>query len=152
MVRKGVEECAQTYRGVFERGDPDAERKPVEARNVETIKAIVDAIARDDYDVLARAVTDDVRLDILAPPDVPFVRRAEGRPQFVDVVKRNFGMLQEQKPVILSVVAQGETVVIMAREQGRYADEGRVYDLHAAQEFQFREGKLARFFEICARS
>jgi hypothetical protein len=43
-------------------------------------------------------------------------------------------------------------VVIIVREQGRYVEEGRGYDLHAVQEFLFREGKLARVFEICARS
>jgi len=56
------------------------------------------------------------------------------------------------KPVVLSIVAQGEAVVCIVREQGRYAEDGRGYDMHAVQEFVFREGKLARILEICARS
>ncbi len=93
-----------------------------------------------------------MRLQILAPPDVPFIRSAEGAPAFLDAVRKNFAMLEEQNPVVLSIVAQGEAVVCIVREQGRYAEDGRRYDLHAMQEFVFREGKLARIFEMCARS
>jgi ketosteroid isomerase-like protein len=152
MVRKGLEECAQTYEGLFAEGDPEARSKSLEVRNVAAVKAIVEAVARDDYEALARVVDRDVRLQILAPPDVPFIRNAEGAPAFVDAVRRNFAMLEGQTPVLLSIVAQGEAVVVIVREQGRYVEEGRGYDLHAVQEFVFREGKLARVFEICARS
>ena len=152
MVRKGLEEYAQTYEGAFAKGDPDVQSKKLETRNVAAVKAMVEAVARDDYDALSRVVADEVRLQILAPPDVPFIRNAEGAPAFLDAVRRNFAMLEEQKPVLLSVVAQGEAVVCIVREQGRYVEDGRRYDLHAVQEFVFREGKLERIFEICARS
>ncbi len=152
MVRKGMEECAQTYEGVFAKGDPEARNKSLETRNVAAVKAMVEAVARGDYDAIARVVDDGVSLRILAPPDVPFIRSAEGAPAFVDAVRRNFEMLEEQKPVVLSIVAQGEAVVCIVREQGRYAEDGRGYDMHAVQEFVFREGKLARILEICARS
>ncbi len=152
MVRKGVEECAQTYEGIFAMGDPEAESRSLEKRNVAALKAMVEAVARDDYDAIAKVVDDGVRLQILAPPDVPFIRSAEGAPAFLDAVRRNFAMLEVQKPVVLSIVAQGEVVVVIVREQGRYAEDGRGYDMHAVQEFVFREGKLARIFEICARS
>jgi ketosteroid isomerase-like protein len=152
MVRKGVEECAGTYESAFADADPDASRKTLEQHNVAAVKAMVEAVARDDYDALSRLVAQDVKLQILAPPDVPFVRTAEGAPAFVDAVRRNFAMLEEQKPVVLSIVAQGEAVVCILREQGRYVEDRRSYDMHAVQEFLFREGKLARVFEICARS
>lgn len=152
MVRKGMEECAQTYDGLFAKGDPNALDKNQEMRNVAAVRAMVEAIANDDYDAIANVVEDGVSLQILAPPDVPFIRSAEGAPAFVDAVRRNFAMLEEQKPVVLSIVAQGEAVVCIVREQGRYAEDGRGYDMHAVQEFVFREGKLARVFEICARS
>jgi ketosteroid isomerase-like protein len=147
-----MEECAQTYEGIFAKGDPDAGSKSLEKRNLAAVKAMVEAVARDDYEALSRVVDDRVRLQILAPPDVPFIRNAEGAPAFVDAVRRNFAMLEEQRPVVLSIVAQGEAVVCILREQGRYVEDGRGYDMHAVQEFVFREGKLARIFEICARS
>jgi ketosteroid isomerase-like protein len=147
-----MEECAETYEGIFAKGDPEADGKSLEKRNVAAVKAMVEAVARDDYDALAKVVADSVRLKILAPPDVPFIRDAEGAPAFLAAVRRNFEMLEDQNPVILSVVAQGEAVVCILREQGRYVEDGRRYDMHAVQEFVFREGKLARIFEICARS
>jgi ketosteroid isomerase-like protein len=152
MVRKGLEECAETYEGAFADGDPEAPAKSLEKRNVAAVKAMVEAVARDDYDALTHVVAEGVRLQILAPPDVPFIRNAEGAPAFVDAVRRNFAMLEQQKPVVLSIVAQGEVVVCIVREQGRYVEDGRGYDMHAVQEFVFREGKLARVLEICARS
>jgi ketosteroid isomerase-like protein len=151
-MRKGLEECAQTYEGAFVHGDPEAEAKRVEIANVAAVGAMVEMIARDDYDAFSRVVSDSVSLKILAPPDVPFIRNAEGAPAFLEAVRRNFAMLEDQKPVVLSIVAQGDSVVCIVREQGRYAKDGRPYDLHAAQEFVFREGKLERIFEICVPS
>jgi hypothetical protein len=144
--------CAETYEGAFAKGDPDVRSKSLEMRNVAAVKAMVEAIAREDYDEFARVLSHSVSLQILAPPDVPFIRSAEGAPAFLDAVRKNFAMLEEQNPVVLSIVAQGEAVVCIVREQGRYAEDGRRYDLHAMQEFVFREGKLARILEICARS
>lgn len=150
MVRKGVDEYRQSWRRAPETGE--AELPSVETRNVAAVRAMIEAIARDDYEALSDAVADGVRLQILAPPDVPFIRSAEGAPAFLDAVRRNFAMIEEQKPVLLSLVAQGEAVVCILREQGRYVEDHRAYDLHAVQEFVFREGKLTRIFEICARS
>jgi ketosteroid isomerase-like protein len=152
MERKGLEECARTYEGTFAQGDPDAGSKGPEMRNVTAVKAMVEAVARYDYDALSALVSDSVSLKILAPPDVPYIRNAEGAPAFLNTVRHNFAMVEEQSPVLLSIVAQGETVVCIVREQGRYAEDGRRYDLHAAQEFVFHEGKLARLLEICAHS
>ncbi len=152
MERKGLEECAQTYEGTFAQGDLDPRSKGVEMRNVAAVKAMVEAVARDDYEAFSRLVSDSVKLSILAPPDVPFIRNAEGAPAFLETVRRNFAMLVEQTPMLLSIVAQGDTVVCIVREQGRYAENGRPYDLHAAQEFVFHEGKLVRILEICAHS
>ena len=152
MVRKGMEECAKTYDGSYAEGDPEAAGKSLEMRNVAAVKAMVEYVAQDDFEAFSRVIDDSVRLQILAPPDVPFVRNAEGASAFLDAVRRNFAMLEDQKPVLLSIVAQGESVVCIVREQGRYAEDGRPYDLHAVQEFRFRDGKLTRIFEICARS
>jgi ketosteroid isomerase-like protein len=152
MVRKGLSDCAETYERAFAEGDPAAGRKSLEMSNVAAVKALVEAVACDDYHFFSSIVSDSVSLRILAPPDVPFIRNAEGAPAFLDTVRRNFAMVEDQKPVILSMVAQGETVVCIVREQGRYTEDGRGYDLHAMQEFVFRNGKLDRIFEICAQS
>jgi ketosteroid isomerase-like protein len=152
MVRKGLSDCADTYERAFAQGDPGAGSKSFEMCNVAAVKALIEAVANDDYDFFSRVVSESVSLKILAPPDVPFIRNAKGAPAFLDTVRRNFAMVEDQKPVILSIVAQGETVVCIVREQGRYSEDGRAYDLHAMQEFVFRDGKLERIFEICAQS
>jgi ketosteroid isomerase-like protein len=45
-------------------------------------------------------------------------------------------------------VAQGDTVVVLGHEKGRFRPTGRDYELHWVQFFTFRDGKLARFREL----
>jgi uncharacterized protein len=47
------------------------------------------------------------------------------------------------------VVAQGDVVVIVAHERGRFRESGRPYALHWVQIFTLRDGRVARFRQIC---
>jgi hypothetical protein len=57
--------------------------------------------------------------------------------------------IENQEPEIRSVVAQGDVVVIVAHERGRFRDSRRPYALHWVQMFMFRDGRVARFRQIC---
>ena len=47
------------------------------------------------------------------------------------------------------MVAKGDIVVIVAHERGRFRDSGRPYTLLRVQMFTFRDGRVARFRQIC---
>ena len=49
-------------------------------------------------------------------------------------------------------MAQGDVVVVVARERGRFRETGRPYETHWVQIFTFRDGRLARFVQICDNS
>ena len=49
-------------------------------------------------------------------------------------------------------MAQGDVVVVVAHERGRFRATGRPYETHWVQIFTFRDGQLARFVQICDNS
>jgi ketosteroid isomerase-like protein len=129
-------------------GDPTAEAvKPAEADNVRRLQDVYRALAAGDAAAFAGLLAEDVELDIHGPPQVPFIGHWVGRPQVVAAVRRNFAMLEDQQPEVTTVVAQGDSVVVVARERGRVKATGRDYDLHVVQLFTFRAGTVARVRE-----
>jgi len=64
-------------------------------------------------------------------------------------VRNNFAQVEDQQSKIQSVVAQGDIVVVVAYERGRLRQLGRHYEVHWERIFTFREGKVARFRQIC---
>ena len=90
-------------------------------------------------------------MEFVGPPHAPFVGRWRGREEAARAVRDNFSQVEEQRPEIRTVVAQGDVVVVVAQERGRFRD-GRPYETHWVQLFTFRDGKLARFIQICDNS
>ena len=129
---------------------PSAE--PAVTRPIHSIEEQLAAIARGDFAAAAADAVDDVRLEILAPPEFPFVRRARGRDEFIHAMVANFGALENQQPEIGNVVAQGDTVVLVGRERGRFRESGAPYSVEFVHRFTFRKGRLAAIRIIVARS
>jgi ketosteroid isomerase-like protein len=96
------------------------------------------------YDSLA----EDVELEILGPPDCPFLGRWTGRDQVYAAVERNFGLIETQLPLIESVVAQGDTVVVIGRETGRYREPAAEYRVAWVQVMTFAGGRIQRLQEF----
>lgn len=133
--------------GAFREGDAGADAKAAEARNVERLQSLYRALSRGDFAGAAEALTEDVTFEISGPPSFEFVRRARGRKAALDAMVENFSKVEDQKPEVLSLVAQGNAIVVIARERGRLLATGTEYDLHWTQLFEFRDGLVARFRE-----
>ena len=132
----------------FHEGDPRATEKTAENDNVKSLQEQYRALVRGDVASFAASLTDDVELDIIGGPDLPFAGRWKGRGEVLKAVARNFSLLEDQQPEVESVVAQGDTVVVFARERGRFRSTGREYDIRWAQWFVFRDGLLFRMREL----
>lgn len=132
----------------FRDGDGNIDSKREEAENVSRVEQIIQLIVRGDFAALEGLFADDVVLDIIGSADNPIAGKWQGRQQVIDATRRNFSLLEDQKPEIESVVAQGNTVVVVAREQGRFVATGQSYDFHWVQLYTFKEGKLIRFREL----
>ena len=132
----------------FHEDDANAAAKNAEAANVRRLQEQYRALARGDFPAFLDHFADDIKMEIIGPDDVPFVGEWSGRQQVAEAVRRNFAMVEDQKPEILSLVAQGDLLVVIARERGRFRATGRAYDVHFVQVFTFRDGKVRHFREI----
>ena len=128
---------------LFRCGDLKAAEKHEEASNVRLIKNIVAAIGRDDLALVSEMLAEDVRLEIRGTDKLPFIRNAKGREQMLDAIIVNFSSLQNQRPIVESVVAQGDTVIITMEEEGEVRATGMKYRIKCVQRFVIKEGKVA---------
>jgi ketosteroid isomerase-like protein len=136
----------------FEAGDPNAESKPLERANVATIHQLFDAVVAGRFDALLDVLADDVRVELFAPPEFPFVRQAKGKEATRAMITHNFDTVADQRPEILSLTAQGDTLMLVARESGRIRSTNQPYDVHFVYNFQLQDGKLAHIRQFSTYS
>src|SRR5215204_2351016 len=101
----------------FRADDDDAESKLREAENIRLLQEQYRAIARSDFPAFVNHLSEDIELEILGPVELPFVGHWHGRAPVVEALIRNFSFFENQRPQLESVVAQGDSIVITAREQ-----------------------------------
>jgi ketosteroid isomerase-like protein len=132
----------------FLHGDERAADKQTEARHVELLQDQYRAIERGDFAAFGNLLDEDVDFEIVGPLEIPIVGHHRGRQQVAAAVRKNFSLLEDQRPRAHAVVAQGDTVVIHGQESGRIRDTGRAYDIHWVQILTFRDGKVVKFREV----
>lgn len=137
---------------LFRSGDSKVNEKLEEASNVRLIQSLIMAIGRDDLTAVGEMLADEVRLEILGPDELPFIREAKGRAQMLEAIKENFGAVQDQRPSIEGVIAQGDTVIVMLEEEGKVRATGKRYKIKGMQRFIIREGKVELVEEIFLRT
>ena len=121
----------------FKTDDPDIAKKEREAARVSVVQLMYHAIARSAFEELMELTTDDLILEIVGPNNSPFNGRWKGREEVLAAVKKNFSLVADQRPTMQSVVAQGDIVIVVARETGRMKETGKQYDVHWMQEYLF---------------
>ncbi|MFL5340117.1 MAG: nuclear transport factor 2 family protein [Gemmataceae bacterium] len=136
----------------FAEGDAAVAHKVEEAGNVRQLQESYRALARGDFGPTFAMLHDDVEMQFFGPPGAPIAGKWSGRPMVAEAIQRNFGQLEEQRAEVLSLVAQGDTVVVVGHETGRVRATGQPYDWHWVQQFTFRDGRVVRFRGLCADS
>ena len=132
----------------FHAHDPDASAKRREAAHVRSIQLLYHAVARGAFAEALDLATDDFTLEIVGPPQSPFSGKWQGRSDVLAAMERNFGLVEDQRPTVQSVVAQGDMVIVTAREEGRVRATGTTYSVQWMQEFSFADGKMKRVREL----
>jgi uncharacterized protein len=137
-----------SFQAAFHEGDENIVNKLEEAENVRRVEDVFRIIARRDFDALNDILAEDVTLEIIGSPTTPMAGLTQGRQQVIEAARNNFAQVEEQRPEIQSVVAQGDMVVVLGREQGRFRPTGRSYDLHWMHQYIFKSGKIVRMREL----
>jgi ketosteroid isomerase-like protein len=112
------------------------------------LHAAFDAIIQGNYDVFGESVTDDVELSIRGFGGMEGTWR--GRDEVVAATRTNFAMLLEQKPEIESMIAEGDRIAVLLRENGILKSNGQAYSIRGVQWFTFADGKISKIDEIVA--
>jgi ketosteroid isomerase-like protein len=129
----------------FHRGDATSAHKAEEVRNVQRLVEQYRSIARGDFAAVLDSWDDEIDYEIHGPAGSLLVGYWHGKNNVAAAVARNFGALQDQEAEVISLVAQGDTIVILARERGKVRATGKPYNCHWVQFFTFADDKLKRF-------
>ena len=120
--------------------------------HAQSLLAQVRALEVGDYGPVLQDAHQDIELDIFAPPQFPWIRRACGLDEYRQAVQQNFSSVEDQRAEISSITTDDEHIVVIGRERGRIRESGAPYDVQFVQRFRFREGKLAKLLIIGANS
>jgi hypothetical protein len=137
-----------TVRAAFHEGDGNVANKLEEAENVRRVEEVFRLIARQDFKALDGILADEVTLEIIGSPDTPMAGITQGCQRVIETLENNFAQVEGQQPEILSVVAQGNTVVVIGRDRGRFRPTGRPYDLHWMHQYIFEGDKIIHMREL----
>jgi ketosteroid isomerase-like protein len=144
QVSAKLQEQLQAVRG----GSASRDAKPL----VRSVQAQIDAIARGDFEsVLAQALP-TVTLEIFAPAEFVWIRRAEGLEEFRRALEHNFGSIQDQRAQLTNVFTEVNTVVLFGREQGRIRATGQPYDMEFVHKFTFQDDRLSSVRIVAAHA
>jgi ketosteroid isomerase-like protein len=145
-----ITQFIDTLAQAFREGDTAAASKQVEAENVGRLQEFYRTLARGDFPAAVDCMAGDIEIEIHAPAEFSFVSRARGPEAVLAALQANFSKVEDQRPETLALVAQGDAVIVLARERGRLRLSGKPYDVQWVQCYRFRDGKIARFREIAA--
>jgi ketosteroid isomerase-like protein len=112
-------------------------------RHLRAVAKQLEAIARGDFAAVLADATEDVTLEIFAPSELPLIRDAHGREALLAALTTNFAALEEQRPVLGKVFAEGDRVILFSRETGVVKSTGLHYDIEVMHWFTFRRERLA---------
>lgn len=143
-----LDQVPAAMEAAFADGDPAHTERVQESANVELLGRMIQAVAAGDFHALREHFADEVTYEIAVPAALPFIRHARGAEDVIGAIAFNFGVLKDQRTEPLSLVSQGDTIMMMARETGRMADTGVAYQALLAQQYTFRGGKLAVFRSV----
>jgi len=132
----------------FRRGDPTVDHKIAETENVRVLREFYRAIERGDTAAVSDYFHDDMDLEITGPPSLPILGRWRGRDTVATAVATNFAMLTNQRSEIRSLIAQGDTVVVVGHEEGLVVATEASYAVHWVQVYRFHDGRIAQLHEI----
>ncbi len=136
----------------FQENDATVTSKTAEQDNVSYTKAMYQAVSQGDYDAFCNALDKDVEMEFAGHPASPIVGRWKGREAVCAATAANFALLEDQRPIVHNVIAQGDCVAIIASESGRVRATGREYSCPWLHLFTWQKGKIIRNYSALPRA
>jgi ketosteroid isomerase-like protein len=141
-------EFTDNIKTAFYEGDTKVDTKVEEAENVRQVQEVFRALIRKDFAGLGDLLAEDVTLEIIGSPATPLAGHTRGRQQVLEATRNNLEVVKEQRPEVEAVIAQGNAVVVVGKEQGRFRATGLEYILHWIYIYRFKDGKIISVREL----
>lgn len=143
MGSESIKLFLQGFETAFREKDPNVDAKEWEARRAEQVRRMFEALGAGDLSAFFALIHPEIEMEIHAPGMFPWQLQARGLDSFRDMLLTNFGSLAEENPTVVSVVAQGDLVVVLGRARGVLKQGLIPYDTRFCYELTF-EGDLIR--------
>jgi ketosteroid isomerase-like protein len=114
------------------------------------LHAVFDEVINGNFEAFGQFLTDDVELTIRGFESLDGTWR--GRDAVVAATRTNFAQLGDQKPEVLGMISEGDSIAVLIRERGVLGSSGKPYDVRGVEWFTFAGGKIKRIEEIIANS
>lgn len=138
-----IEQLSQAMSEAFLDEDPRADEKTIESRNLACLQNLYRAIGQRDFDAVRSCLTPDTTFRIIGAHPFPSTETS-GVDAVADEIQRNFAMLRPSEIRVETLVAQGNLLLVIARDRGTMVATGESYDQLFLMELQFRDGLVAR--------
>ncbi|MDX2167810.1 MAG: nuclear transport factor 2 family protein [Deltaproteobacteria bacterium] len=144
-IDPGLAALAAKFAECFAQHDAAAAAKSVESRHVATLGAIFTALAHGDFDTAFTYLTPDTSYMLTAAGPICFQMAGEGRSAVQDGMRTNFGAVAYDEIAVDTLVAQGDVIVIIARQRGRWRASGVAFDERIMLEYLFAGEQVKRY-------
>ena len=117
-----------------------------EASHVDVVKAIYAAFGRGDVATILGHLDPEVQWQVNGPPTIAGMGLSRGHAGVLEF----FGALSKVEMLAYeprTFLADGDSVVVLGWEKGRYRDTGRSWEAHWAQAFRFVAGRVVSYTE-----
>jgi len=128
----------------FEAEDARLADKPPERANVAALQALYRSIAAGDLGQIEGLLTDDIVFELFGPSNPPYVMEARGKTAALAGIGQNFQSSEWSGVTVETLVAQGDLVVVIGTETGRFRHNGVSFANQLVLEYRFRDGRVAR--------
>jgi ketosteroid isomerase-like protein len=143
---EGLKRVAGQVDDDYRRDDAQAMGKAAELTVVDALRRFIDAIANADFVTAEALVADDAEYEMFAVgTEMPLRMSGRGRAEIVANMRHNFGAMVFENVEVDTLVAQGDVVVMIARQRGRWRATDAPFDDRVVLRYRFRDGKLVNY-------
>jgi ketosteroid isomerase-like protein len=142
-VNEALRGLAGALHDSFARHGLDGEERA--RRNLGCLGALYDAVGRGDFDAAYGLIDADAEYCIFAAGPIPFQMSGRGSFEVQQGLRHNFSAVSFDAVSIDTLAAQGDVVVLIARQRGRWLESGVAFDERVVLEYRFRDAKILRY-------
>lgn len=143
-MRPTTEKFSDSLERLFLESDRQAAHKGAELGNVQLATRFYRALGEQDLSSAKACLAQNVYHKIHGPEDFGPSGEDSNPDAMLERMASVFGLLENQTPRALNVVAQGDMLTIFYRDSGQVKESGADYDVAGVHLLEFQDGKIVR--------